>query len=29
MQNATMDNLEGQLGDGFYRCHRGYVVFAE
>ncbi len=20
---ATMDELEGQLGDGFYRCHRG------
>ena len=23
---ATMDELEGQLGDGFYRCHRGYLV---
>ena len=23
---VTMDGLEGQLGDGFYRCHRGYLV---
>ncbi len=23
---ATMDELEGRLGDGFYRCHRGYLV---
>lgn len=23
---ATMDELEGQLGNGFYRCHRGYLV---
>ncbi len=23
---ATMDELEGQLGDRFYRCHRGYLV---
>ncbi len=23
---AMMDELEGQLGDGFYRCHRGYLV---
>ncbi len=23
---ATMDELEEQLGDGFYRCHRGYLV---
>ena len=23
---ATMDELEGQLGDSFYRCHRGYLV---
>ena len=23
---ATMDELEGQLGGGFYRCHRGYLV---
>lgn len=23
---ATMDELEGQLGKGFYRCHRAYLV---
>ena len=23
---AAMDELEGQLGDGFYRCHRAYIV---
>lgn len=23
---ATMDELEGQLGSSFYRCHRGYLV---
>lgn len=23
---ATMDELEEELGDGFYRCHRGYLV---
>ena len=23
---ATMDKLEEQLEDGFYRCHRGYLV---
>ena len=23
---AAMDELEGQLGDSFYRCHRGYLV---
>lgn len=23
---ATMKNMEGQLGDGFFRCHRGYLV---
>ena len=23
---AGMEELEGQLGDGFYRCHRGYLV---
>ncbi len=23
---ATMDELEGQFGGGFYRCHRGYLV---
>ena len=23
---VTMDELEGQLGGGFYRCHRGYLV---
>ena len=23
---ATMDELERQLGGGFYRCHRGYLV---
>lgn len=23
---ATMDELEGQLGGSFYRCHRGYLV---
>ncbi len=23
---ATMDELEGRLGEGFYRCHRGYLV---
>ena len=23
---VTMDELKGQLGDGFYRCHRGYLV---
>ncbi|RKJ18744.1 DNA-binding response regulator [bacterium D16-50] len=23
---ATMDELEGQLEGGFYRCHRGYLV---
>lgn len=23
---ATMDELEGQLGNSFYRCHRGYLV---
>lgn len=23
---ATMDELERQLGNGFYRCHRGYLV---
>ncbi len=23
---ASMDGLEGQLGDEFYRCHRAYIV---
>lgn len=23
---ATMDELAGQLGENFYRCHRGYLV---
>lgn len=23
---ATMEELKGQLGDGFYRCHRAYIV---
>ena len=23
---ATMDELEGQLGEEFYRCHRAYIV---
>ena len=23
---ATMEELESQLGDGFYRCHRAYIV---
>lgn len=23
---ATMNSLEEQLGEGFYRCHRGYLV---
>ena len=23
---ATMKNMEGQLGNGFFRCHRGYLV---
>ena len=23
---AAMDELEGQLGDEFYRCHRAYIV---
>ena len=23
---SRMDELEGQLGGGFYRCHRGYLV---
>ncbi len=23
---ATMDELEGELGGSFYRCHRGYLV---
>lgn len=23
---ATMEELEGQLGEGFYRCHRAYIV---
>ncbi|MDE5699998.1 MAG: LytTR family transcriptional regulator DNA-binding domain-containing protein [Lachnospiraceae bacterium] len=23
---ATMEELDGQLGDGFYRCHRAYIV---
>ena len=23
---AALDELEGQLGDGFYRCHRAYIV---
>ncbi len=23
---ASMNELEGQLGGGFYRCHRGYLV---
>lgn len=23
---ATMKELEGELGDSFYRCHRGYLV---
>ena len=23
---ATMNDLEEQLGDSFYRCHRGYIV---
>lgn len=21
-----MEELEGQLGEGFYRCHRAYIV---
>ena len=23
---ATMNEMEKQLGEGFYRCHRGYLV---
>lgn len=23
---ATMKHMEEQLGEGFYRCHRGYLV---
>lgn len=23
---ASMEELEGQLGEGFYRCHRAYIV---
>ena len=23
---GTMEGLEGQLGKGFYRCHRAYIV---
>ena len=23
---ASMNEMEGQLGDGFFRCHRGYLV---
>ncbi len=23
---ATMEELEGQLGESFYRCHRAYLV---
>ena len=23
---ATMEELGGQLGEGFYRCHRAYIV---
>ena len=23
---AAMDELEGQLGENFYRCHRAYIV---
>ena len=23
---ATMEELEGQLGEDFYRCHRAYIV---
>ena len=23
---ATMKHLEKELGEGFYRCHRGYLV---
>lgn len=23
---ATMEELRGQLGEGFYRCHRAYIV---
>ena len=23
---ATMNEMERQLGEGFYRCHRGYLV---
>ena len=23
---ASMEDLEGQLGEGFYRCHRAYIV---
>lgn len=23
---STMDELKYQLGDGFYQCHRGYIV---
>ena len=23
---ATMEGLEGQLGEDFYRCHRAYIV---
>ncbi|MDE5698686.1 MAG: LytTR family DNA-binding domain-containing protein, partial [Lachnospiraceae bacterium] len=23
---AALDELEGQLGEGFYRCHRAYIV---
>jgi len=24
--DATMEELEGQLGEDFYRCHRAYIV---
>ena len=23
---ASMNEMEGQLGESFYRCHRGYLV---
>ena len=26
---ASMEELEGQLGEGFYRCHRAYIVNME
>lgn len=26
---ASMEELKGQLGEGFYRCHRAYIMNME